>query len=139
MAASSRPIELHRRDIHGLMLQHTGHLCYMAGLIQVVNDQCRKISAEVCLQSIDPVNHDPSTADRRRLNLQLPSALRRQIQKNRIRMCVFSQIDRSETVSQSLFFCNPEAVRNPAVIHREAHQTGDQCLVGSVSLTCRQK
>ena len=139
MAASSRAIELHRRDIHRFMLQHTGHLCHMAGLIQIVNDQRRKISAEVCLQSVDPVNHDPSPADRRSLNLQLSSGLRSQIHTDRIRMCVFSQIDRAETVSQSFLFCNTEAVRNPAVIHREAHQAGDQRLIGSMPLACRQK
>ena len=62
MAASSGTIELHRRNIDRLMLQHGRHLRNMSRLILIVNNQSRIIAAEIRRQTVKLCDHDPAAS-----------------------------------------------------------------------------
>ena len=62
MTASSGTIELHRRNVDRLMLQHGRHLRDMSRLILIVNNQSRIIAAEIRRQTVKLCDHDPAAS-----------------------------------------------------------------------------
>lgn len=79
-------VELHRRDVHALVRQHAGHFADVAGLIDVLHDQCRQIAGKVGAQAVHFHHHDAPAAQRRAGHRQRFAALADEVDARRVRM-----------------------------------------------------
>ena len=109
----------------------------MPGLIQVADYQSRVIAGEISSQPVDLRDPDGAAAYGRH-NLHFPSVCAGQEQFYRIGVRL-TQIDAGHAVLHAVFFSVAEAVRNPGIVHRKAQESGNQCLVRTVSFAGGEK